>query len=220
MRINLRDFPELSSPGDSVRIGTSPIVQSSPEEIRSIGPLQPIIINRGDGDQFYVLDAACTHQGCSVRRLDPVAQVMVCPCHGSQFRINGEVPPGREQPATTGLLQYDFRLIDDVLEIQIPNEVFWEVDQIRGNFFDLKVERGTPANRLQISFFGIVDLIYEIYFRENLAAPLEKLKFATSPDGALNHEEIPAPSDDFVHIFVERTGRFGFFQIAIKTMEL
>lgn len=50
----------------------------------------------------------CTHMGC-ILSLDPVNQKLNCPCHGSQFGLNGKVLSG---PA------------DDNLDVTVVNEQF------------------------------------------------------------------------------------------------
>ena len=55
---------------------------------------------RPSAGTFVAFDAVCPHAGCTVG-YDPVAKVIMCPCHGSQFNAStGAVEIG---PATTGL---------------------------------------------------------------------------------------------------------------------
>ena len=60
----------------------------------------PSIVIQPRPGQFVAFDAVCPHAGCTVG-YDPTAQVIVCPCHGSQFNAStGAVEVG---PAATGL---------------------------------------------------------------------------------------------------------------------
>jgi thiosulfate dehydrogenase (quinone) large subunit len=60
----------------------------------------PSIVIRPSAGTFVAFDAVCPHAGCTVG-YDPAAQVITCPCHGSQFSAStGAVEVG---PATTGL---------------------------------------------------------------------------------------------------------------------
>ena len=60
----------------------------------------PSIVIQPRSGQFVAFDAVCPHAGCTVG-YDPTAQVIVCPCHGSQFNAStGAVEVG---PAATGL---------------------------------------------------------------------------------------------------------------------
>jgi thiosulfate dehydrogenase [quinone] large subunit len=60
----------------------------------------PSIVIQPRSGQFVAFDAVCPHAGCTVE-YDPGAQVLLCPCHGSQFNAStGAVEVG---PAATGL---------------------------------------------------------------------------------------------------------------------
>lgn len=60
---------------------------------------------RPDGDGGYTaLLARCTHRGCQP---DAVADRLVCPCHGSEFDLQGRVLEG---PADQPLTRYAVRL--------------------------------------------------------------------------------------------------------------
>ena len=60
----------------------------------------PSIVIRPSAGTFVAFDAVCPHAGCTVG-YDPGQQVIVCPCHGSQFNAGtGAVEVG---PATAGL---------------------------------------------------------------------------------------------------------------------
>jgi Rieske Fe-S protein len=51
------------------------------------------------GSQVNILSVTCSHLGCSVN-YDTTAHIFGCPCHGSQFNIDGQVVHG---PALAGL---------------------------------------------------------------------------------------------------------------------
>jgi Rieske Fe-S protein len=58
-----------------------------------------VVVTQPQAEQFVGLSAVCPHQGCLVNEVTD--QVIVCPCHGSQFSItDGAVVQG---PAMTGL---------------------------------------------------------------------------------------------------------------------
>jgi thiosulfate dehydrogenase (quinone) large subunit len=60
----------------------------------------PSIVIRPGSGTFVAFDAVCPHAGCTVG-YDPAQQVIICPCHGSQFNARtGAVEVG---PATGGL---------------------------------------------------------------------------------------------------------------------
>src|SRR5687768_18022201 len=77
LKVDVNAFPALAEPLGSVRIGTFPIGANQKTEAW----LKPMMINRGEADDFYVVSAVCTHEECIVRRLDAGSRAMVCPCH-------------------------------------------------------------------------------------------------------------------------------------------
>jgi len=59
---------------------------------------QPAAVYRGLDGQIHVRSAVCTHMGCYVHWND-AERTWDCPCHGSRFKVNGDVLAGpAEQP--------------------------------------------------------------------------------------------------------------------------
>ena len=74
-----------------------------------------LIINRDD--QFYCLDARCTHAGAPLAEGTINGDVLTCPWHGSQFRItDGAVLRG---PAEKELKTYSVIVKDNFLFIEL-----------------------------------------------------------------------------------------------------
>jgi thiosulfate dehydrogenase [quinone] large subunit len=90
----------VPSPG-GVLLGSSsqvPLNQAASFTIPSNG--DPGIVIHTQSGEFLAYDAVCPHTGCPVG-YSSTAQVIVCPCHGSQFEVaNGNVIVG---PAPHGL---------------------------------------------------------------------------------------------------------------------
>jgi len=63
-----------------------------------------ILYAEKDG-KLKAISALCTHQGCTVR-WQSADQPLLCPCHGSEFDLNGKVEKG---PATVALPTYKAR---------------------------------------------------------------------------------------------------------------
>jgi thiosulfate dehydrogenase [quinone] large subunit len=63
----------------------------------------PILIVRESGAQYHALSLLCTHEGCPVNPT-PVKGILRCPCHGSQFDLDGHV---RQGPAEFPLGRYN-----------------------------------------------------------------------------------------------------------------
>lgn len=62
---------------------------------------RPVYVKRLASGDLVALLASCTHQGCQP---EPVADRLVCPCHGSEFSFVGAVLQG---PAERPLLRYE-----------------------------------------------------------------------------------------------------------------
>ena len=211
LKINLNDFPALSQPLGSVRLGTAPIVNNAADEAW----LKPIIINRGEADDFYVVSAVCTHQGCIVRRMESASERMVCPCHGSQFEKDGTVPSERVgnfglQPAQSPLPTYSYTRQGSILLITVP-----------GLFFDVTFNRSPSNTRVQLRFVAFYQTRYEIYFRPTLESAPTLVNFSLTENGPTTLTEVAGSFDsDYVTLYLDRPGAFGFFQLAVKTSQV
>ncbi len=75
-----------------------------------------IVVHVSDGE-FAALSAVCTHAGCLVGYAS-AANDLACPCHGSQFALDGSVLRG---PAATPLATYPttFDASTDVVTIAV-----------------------------------------------------------------------------------------------------
>ncbi len=61
----------------------------------------PILVVRDKARHFHALSMQCTHMGCPVGA--PVRGIITCPCHGSQYDLEGRV---RRGPAQLPLARY------------------------------------------------------------------------------------------------------------------
>lgn len=66
-----------------------------------------VIACRQPDSTVMTFSAACTHLGCRISRVD--AGMLVCPCHGSRFHLDGRVAAG---PASTPLVELP-HLVDE-----------------------------------------------------------------------------------------------------------
>jgi nitrite reductase/ring-hydroxylating ferredoxin subunit len=53
---------------------------------------QQVVVTQPSKGDFKAFSAVCTHQGCTLTRVEN--SVMVCPCHGSTFSITDGSPTG------------------------------------------------------------------------------------------------------------------------------
>jgi cytochrome b6-f complex iron-sulfur subunit len=90
----LADYPELQQPG-----GVLPV--------RPNGSGKPVMIVRGEGDQFSAYSLKCSHLGCTVG-WNGEARTFDCPCHGSRYQADGSVLRGpAKRPLTSYAVQAD-----------------------------------------------------------------------------------------------------------------
>lgn len=54
----------------------------------------PLYVYRQDDGTFSAVSTRCMHRGCQV---EPAAEHLVCPCHGSEYSNTGEVLKGPTQ---------------------------------------------------------------------------------------------------------------------------
>jgi len=69
--------------------------------LQSPAMTRPIYVHREVSGQVVAVLASCTHRGCQP---EPVGDRLVCPCHGSEFSLHGDVLQG---PAERSLTRYE-----------------------------------------------------------------------------------------------------------------
>jgi Rieske Fe-S protein len=75
-----------------------------------------IVVRVGADDvseSFDALSLVCTHQGCAINYQE-ANQVLFCPCHGSEFDLNGNVLRG---PAAIPLAKYTVSISNNTLTV-------------------------------------------------------------------------------------------------------
>jgi nitrite reductase/ring-hydroxylating ferredoxin subunit/uncharacterized membrane protein len=77
----------------------------------------PILLVRR-GDQLHAIGDRCSHRGCSLHEGKLKNDLVVCPCHGSTFRLDGSIVRG---PATAPQPRYDVRAHRGKIEIRAPH---------------------------------------------------------------------------------------------------
>ena len=71
----------------------------------------PIFLRRTPGGDYTAVSTKCGHRGCQV---EPAADRMACPCHGSEYTFEGAILQGPTQRALTR-----FRVTADVEHVYI-----------------------------------------------------------------------------------------------------
>lgn len=103
--LRLEDTPELQKVGGAYHLEIEEIEKS-------------VLVVRTGEDTFITVNIKCTHKGCDVK-YDETGNKFVCPCHDSQFDING-IP--KNGPASKPLGTYKTTLKDGEVIVYIPIE--------------------------------------------------------------------------------------------------
>ena len=206
----ISDHPALQMDYGSVRIGTSPIQSDHYPS----GLFYPVLINRAPNNQFYALDAQCTHAGCTVPVFDARAQYSECPCHGSRYGVDGRLLRG---PAGFPLRQFKMNFDGrDQLTIELQN-----VQGLDG--FLIAVSKITAAaNRLELKFLAFQNIQYEIWTRETATGAWQPSSFAQTPTGAIN-QTVFTGQDDYASLYVPIVPILGcavLYAVVMRTQEV
>lgn len=79
--------------------------------------LAVVVVRTGEG--VHALDDRCSHRGCSLREGTLTGETIVCPCHGSTFRLDGNIVKG---PATSPQPAFDVRTREGKIELRERGE--------------------------------------------------------------------------------------------------
>jgi nitrite reductase/ring-hydroxylating ferredoxin subunit len=165
-------------------------------------PYYPILINRTTGNQFFALEAKCTHQGCVV----PPAGGQ-CPCHFSRYNLDGTVLVGpAPSPLTSYPITYDG---SDLLTIEVPGLGY----SVTGS--PLETAQGS---RFQLTFPTQSGLTYEAQFQENIETAGSAVSFADSANGTANLTSIAGTGGN-LSVYIPRTTAKGFYTVNVKVTQ-
>ena len=197
LRLRLSSFPALQAANGSIRVALNRFTNQG-----AIGAFYPILVNRGQGNEFHALSARCTHSGCVVP-----AGGAACPCHGSRFDLTGAVLQG---PATTPLARYPISFDGvDTLCIEIPNLGY--------SLTGATVGTG-PNARFRLQFQTRLGVKYEVRFQSSVDQPGVVVPFATTESGeAVN--TVLTGNNAVAIIFVDPAGDRGFYSVAVQVTE-
>lgn len=174
------------------------------------GGATKILINRESPTDFYALDPRCTHAGCQVNPYSIANNAIVCPCHGSQYDIAGQVVHG---PAQNNLQTYATRFEgNSTLKIEVPGLVL-RMDNIA-------LQSSSAAGlRMRLTFPTMAGSQYHVRHTADLSAPFEITSFALTAAGIANQTTFTgtgAPAS----VFVDSAGGAGFFVLELLVFQL
>jgi cytochrome b6-f complex iron-sulfur subunit len=205
LKIKISDWPALQSPRGSIQLGVHPIAGWDP---LPGGFVYPITINRGEEGEFYALDSECSHNSCIVPTWDPDFSVMKCPCHFSEYALDGTVVAG---PAPLSLDRYEsFFDGNDTLTIKIPALGFKTAGR--------PVTTAGGGDRFRLDFPTLPNSQYAFSYRPAITAPWADIEVATTPEGPINNSVISANGTPKT-VYAARSGPSGFYSVSILLVD-
>lgn len=84
--------------------------------VHAPGMDRPLYVHRDADGEWGAVLASCTHRGCQP---EPFDGRLVCPCHGSEFSLDGRVLEG---PAERSLIRYAVTTEGDALLVHTRGE--------------------------------------------------------------------------------------------------
>jgi len=98
---------------EGLAIGQVELGEEGEAFLQAPGMERPVYLRRLDSGELVALLAACTHQGCQP---EPIGDRLVCPCHGSEFALDGRVLQG---PAERPLTRYPVTVEGDEIVVRL-----------------------------------------------------------------------------------------------------
>ncbi|HXG46187.1 MAG TPA: Rieske 2Fe-2S domain-containing protein [Methylomirabilota bacterium] len=210
LTLRVSDYPALAEEGGSVRLSVNPI---NINDNMPAGFFYPILINRGEGGEFFVLDAECTHARCVVEAYDRDFGVMACPCHQSLYYIDGTLaaPAENGSPDQPPLRRLDFTYDGaDRLVIRVPGLGY----TVQGSALET-----AAGPRLRLRFDTFPNARYQVHFRPTAAVPWQQVPFALTETGPVDQLELVGNGRPR-SVQVPRTLTKGFYAVAIRLLDL
>lgn len=102
--------PDTNSQADALEVPLSALGPENYVILDAKNFPAPILLARQD-QNYTAVEMICTHRGCAVH---VQRNRLVCPCHGSQFELNGIVLHG---PAAQPLRRFSVQQNGDILHI-------------------------------------------------------------------------------------------------------
>lgn len=169
-----------------------------------------LLVNRESESDYYVLDPRCTHQGCRVDPYSPSTSTIICPCHGSEYSISGQVTQG---PAVSNLNFYNAVLEDaNTLAIEIGG-FFHHIESVS---FHSITAGGT---KLRITFPTIAGATYSLRHAPSLDDPFVPIGFTTSPASSVVQSQYTA-NGSTTSLYVTSAGTTGFFKLELVVFQI
>lgn len=76
-----------------------------------------ILVVRAADERFLAIDLKCTHKGCELYYDNSKGEKFLCPCHGSEFSLTGQVLVG---PAKKPVVAYRTSFANGTVIVYVP----------------------------------------------------------------------------------------------------
>jgi cytochrome b6-f complex iron-sulfur subunit len=111
----LRGSDQTSTSGTFKSIGKVSQLDQNGQLLVTFGVPDPVLVVKdASTDTLVAVNPTCTHAGCTVQWTAD-ANRFVCPCHGAQYDIQGQVTRG---PAGQPLSSYDVKVEGDQIMVK------------------------------------------------------------------------------------------------------
>lgn len=108
--------PVAQRPDGFIAVGTvADLNQKGQLAIEQGTPPILVVRNPADSQALSAVNSTCTHQGCIVQWKGE-RNAFSCPCHGSNFAVDGKVLAG---PATKPLTTYEVKVEGDSVLVKV-----------------------------------------------------------------------------------------------------
>jgi cytochrome b6-f complex iron-sulfur subunit len=106
---------KTSTSGDWQTVGTSAELDKTGQLLVKDSPAGPVlVVGTSKAESLKAVNPTCTHAGCTVGwKAD--AKKFVCPCHGSEYGIDGKVQKG---PAKEALKTYAAKIEGNSVQVK------------------------------------------------------------------------------------------------------
>lgn len=210
IKVTFTEYPVLQNEFSSIRLGVQPMFGDFPGNRK----FYPVVITRGEQQQFYALNSECPHAGCAVPPYNEFNGGIICPCHGSHFGIDGTYYEG---PAGRSLDRYSIAFDgQETLTIEIPGLGY----SVAGSIVQ-------DGNRFRLDFPAHPFFQYEVQFRPGFGQndSWNPVLFSLTADGPMDQSSLsitsgdPYPEPVMTSVFVDRTTPVGFYAVTNRVVD-
>ncbi|MFN6461173.1 MAG: ubiquinol-cytochrome c reductase iron-sulfur subunit [Nostoc sp. DedVER02] len=104
-----------SATGDWQTVGTSADLDKTGQLLAKNSPAGPVlVVGTSKSASLTAVNPTCTHAGCTVA-WKAEAKKFACPCHGSEYGVDGKVLKG---PATEALKTYTAKIESNSVQVK------------------------------------------------------------------------------------------------------